>query len=80
MTQLNRAIAPGFHTIEKLYFPEYHKIEIKENLYLYTLKAGTQSVIRLDFIFDAGLTRQLKTAQANFTASMLSEGTRTKTA
>lgn len=80
MTQLNRSVAPGFYAIEKLVFPEYQKIEIKNEVFLYALKAGTQAVIRLDLIFDAGLVRQLQSAQANFTASMLSEGTPTKSA
>jgi predicted Zn-dependent peptidase len=80
MTQLNRSVAPGFYAIEKLVFPEYKKIEIKNEVFLYALKAGTQAVIRLDLIFDAGLVRQLQSAQANFTASMLSEGTPTKSA
>ena len=80
MTQLNRSVAPGFYAIEKLIFPEYQKIEIKNEVFLYALKAGTQAVIRLDLIFDAGLVRQLQSAQANFTASMLSEGTPTKSA
>lgn len=80
MTHLNRSVAPGFYAIEKLIFPEYQKIEIKNGVFLYALKAGTQAVVRLDLIFDAGLVRQLQSAQANFTASMLSEGTPSKNA
>jgi predicted Zn-dependent peptidase len=80
MNDLNRKTIPAFHTIEKLSFPEYQKIEIKNQLFLYALKAGTQAVIRLDFIFEAGLIHQLQTAQASFTSSMLSEGTQTKSA
>ncbi|MFY8191481.1 MAG: M16 family metallopeptidase [Bacteroidia bacterium] len=80
MITIDRSITPGFHTIEKLSFPEYQKIEIKKQLFLYALKAGTQAVIRLDFVFEAGLINQLISAQATFTASMLSEGTKQKTA
>lgn len=80
MSQLNRSIAPSFHTIDTLSFPEYQKIEIKNKLFLYALNAGTQAVLRLDFVFDAGLIRQLHNAQANFTASMLSEGTQKRNA
>ncbi len=77
---LNRNIAPHFHKIEKLQFPDYQQININKSIDLFSIKAGTEPVIRLDLVFNAGLTRQLKKAESSFTASMLSEGTSTKTA
>ncbi len=72
---LNRNIAPEFHLVDRLYFPKYETRETKNGFKIYSLKAGVQPVVRLDFIFDAGLTHQVKNAEAAFTASMLSEGT-----
>ncbi|OYU97584.1 MAG: hypothetical protein CFE21_04630 [Bacteroidetes bacterium B1(2017)] len=72
---INRSIAPKFHLVEKLNFPEYEILPINSSTSLYSLKAGTQPVIRLDLVFEAGLTQQLKSAEASFAASMLSEGT-----
>jgi predicted Zn-dependent peptidase len=72
---LNRKTAPAFHLVEKLGFAKYEKLELKNGSFLYSLKAGTQEVIRLDLIFSAGLIHQLNSAEASFTASMLSEGT-----
>ncbi|MDP1727406.1 MAG: pitrilysin family protein [Bacteroidota bacterium] len=77
---LERNIAPQFHKVKDLHFPEYQKIEIKTGIDLYAIKAGTEPVIRLDLVFNAGLTRQLKKAESSFTAQMLSEGTSKKTA
>ncbi len=77
---LERNIAPQFHKVKDLHFPEYQRIEIKSGIDIYAIKAGTEPVIRLDLIFNAGLTRQLKKAESSFTAQMLSEGTSKKTA
>ncbi len=72
---LNRNVAPEFHLVDKLYFPAFETRETSNGFNIYALKAGVQPVLRLDFIFDAGLVRQLRNAEAAFTASMLSEGT-----
>lgn len=77
---LERNIVPRFHKVKNLHFPEYQVVDIKTGIHLYAIKAGTEPVIRLDLVFNAGLTRQLKKAESSFTAQMLSEGTSLKTA
>ena len=77
---LRRNIAPSFNKIKELNFPAFEKIAVKSNISIYSIKAGIEPVIRLDFIFNAGLAQQIKNAQASFTASMLNEGTSTKNA
>ncbi|MDZ4668661.1 MAG: pitrilysin family protein [bacterium] len=77
---LDRNIAPAFHAVKSLNFPDYHTYEVRDGLLLYGLNAGTQEVIRLDLIFNAGLIKQISLAQSAFTASMLSEGTSHKSA
>jgi zinc protease len=77
---INRKIAPEFHLIESLHFPSYETLETKNGFKLYSLRAGSQPVIRLDLIFDAGLTKQVKVAESAFAASMLSEGTKNRSA
>jgi predicted Zn-dependent peptidase len=77
---LTRTIRPEFHQVDRLYFPDYHIIDISFGLKLYSLEAGTLPVCRLELVFDAGLAKQVKIAQASFTSSMLSEGTQNKTA
>ncbi len=77
---LNRNIAPAFHLVDRLHFPAYETRYTKQGFKIYALKAGVQPVVRLDFIFDAGLIHQVKNAEAAFTASMLSEGTNKRNA
>jgi zinc protease len=77
---LNRKYTPGFFAIEKLHFPEFATNISANGIKIYSLKAGSQNAIRLDFVFNAGLINQLKNAQSAFTASMLSEGTRKQSA
>lgn len=77
---LTRTIRPEFHQVDKLYFPDYQILDINSALKLFSLEAGTLPVCRLELVFDAGLAKQVKIAQASFTSSMLSEGTQNKTA
>lgn len=77
---INRSERPCFNQVDSLYFPDYLTVRLKGGGKLYGLRAGTQPVIRLELAFDGGLINQLKIAQAAFTASMLSEGTKTKNA
>jgi predicted Zn-dependent peptidase len=77
---LNRSQAPSFNVIDNLVFPHYENNLLSNGISFYQLKAGTEPVIRLDFVFTAGMIHQAKKGQAFFTASMLSEGTKTKSA
>jgi predicted Zn-dependent peptidase len=77
---LNRKSAPQFHLIESLTFPDFEILETKNGFKIYSLKAGSQPVIRLDLVFNAGLIMQLKNEESAFTASMLSEGTKNRSA
>ncbi|MCF8255827.1 MAG: insulinase family protein [Bacteroidia bacterium] len=73
---LNRREIPGFFAVDKLHFPRFATDSNANGIKVYSLKAGSQNAIRLDFVFNAGLINQLKNAQSSFTASMLSEGTK----
>lgn len=77
---LNRKIAPEFNTIESLNFPAYSYYEDTNKIKLYALRAGNEPVVRIEMVFDAGVTKQKTKGESSFTASMLSEGTSTKTA
>jgi zinc protease len=77
---LTRSNRPAFHKVEKLYFPEYQTISLSAGIKFYCLHAGDLPVTRLELVFDAGLVKQIKIAQASFASSMLSEGTKNKTA
>lgn len=73
---LNRKTPPAFSSVEKLYFPDFQLINTNGGVSVYGISAGTEPVLRLDFVFDGGLTAQARKGISAFTASMLSEGTK----
>jgi predicted Zn-dependent peptidase len=77
---LNRKISPGFNTIEKLTFPQYDCLINSNNQKIYSLCAGIEPVVRIELVFDAGVMKQKVTGESSYTASMLSEGTKSKSA
>jgi predicted Zn-dependent peptidase len=77
---LNRKISPGYNTIEKLVFPVYDSYENDKNLKVYALRAGVEPVVRIEIVFDAGIMTQSYVGESSYTASMLSEGTKSKSA
>jgi len=78
MPEINRSKAPAFAIPEKLY-------PVKPDLYqsslgfpIYTISAGTEPVVRLDFIFEAGTRYQKDLFVSACTNSLLTEGTKRK--
>ena len=77
---LNRKTAPSFSKIDSLQFPNYNEYKLTNDLKVYSLVAGVEPVIKIDMVFNASHYTQEKRGVAGFLASMLSEGTKTKTA
>lgn len=78
---LNRTIAPDVQDAVNFNFqlPDCQKSVFNNNLSLYWLCAGTQDVVQLEWVFKAGLWEESKPAVAYATASMIKNGTSTKT-
>ncbi|MEA1878488.1 MAG: pitrilysin family protein [Bacteroidota bacterium] len=79
MSENKRSKAPAFAIPEQLY-------PIKPDLYqsslgfpIYTISAGTEPVVRLDFIFQAGTRYQNELFISGCTNSLLTEGTHCRT-
>lgn len=73
--ELNRTIAPPQHDIRKVNLVRPEKQLLPNGIPFFALRSGSQPVIRLEFIFDAGIRRQNKVLVASFANSMLMEGT-----
>lgn len=71
---IDRTIQPPIHAMVQpdILLPEDTKLD--NGVPLYLLKAGTQDVTRLDFIFEAGQWEESKPLQAAFANAMLQEG------
>lgn len=78
--KIDRTIAPEAKSINKvdLLHPESRTLD--NGVPFFQLIAGSQPVLRIEFIFDAGIRRQSKSLVASFANSMLTEGTSKRSA
>ena len=76
---MNRQQAPKFQLIEKINIIKAKKHLIDNKIPVYTINAGTEDIIKIEFIFEAGICFQDKSLIANCTNSMLEEGTKNLT-
>jgi zinc protease len=77
---LNRTIAPDFRTIDRIEVIQTRHQKLQNGIDLYTLSAGSQEIVKLEFIFRAGMYHQPDTLIASTTNVMLESGTRSYTA
>jgi zinc protease len=77
---LDRTIPPHTKTIDYLRFAWPKAYQLKEGIPLSVLNAGSQPIIKLELICDAGSWYEPYNGVAYFTAKMLQEGTQKKSA
>jgi zinc protease len=77
---LNRSIAPGFKTIDKIDVIRAQHSKLNNGIDLYSLSAGSQEIVKIEFTFKAGMYHQSNTLIASTTNVMLESGTRSYTA
>jgi zinc protease len=79
---INRKVAPPIHDAISFDFKlqGIHKEVFQNNIPLWWLNAGTQDVVQLDWVFDAGLWHEQQTAVAQAVAAILRNGTHSKSA
>jgi len=75
MQILDRKISPAFKTIEKIEMIHASEKRLRNNIPVYAVNAGTQEIIRIEFLFPAGMYQQQMPLQAATVNSMLEEGT-----
>jgi len=80
MNTLNRSAAPEIQTIKKLDVIQPAKYILSNGIPVYAINAGTQDIIKIEFIFCAGTFYQQNKLVAQFTNKMLIEGTKKKSA
>lgn len=79
---IDRKIAPAIHDAVSFHFnlQEINKEVFENKVPLWWLNAGTQDVVQLDWVFEAGLWHEQKTAVTQATAAILRNGTANKSA
>jgi zinc protease len=77
---LNRSIAPPFKTIDKIDVMRTAHSKLNNGIDVYSLSAGSQEIIKIEFVFRAGMYHQPATLVASTTNTMLESGTRSYSA
>lgn len=77
---INRKISPAFRTVEKIEMIHASEKRLRNKIPIYAINAGTQELIKIEFLFSAGLYHQEMALQAATVNTMLEEGTSKMTA
>lgn len=67
--------APPIQAITELHLPEYQSMVLPNGMNLYTLKGGSEPVMKMELVFRAGASYESKSGVAEFMAGLMSEGT-----
>jgi len=71
---LDRTIAPRFNKIEHITFPKVRQVKLDNGMVAYVLNGGSQDVIKLDLMVQAGSVFAKNKLTAPITGLMLNEG------
>jgi predicted Zn-dependent peptidase len=75
MTQSYRATSPPRYEVSAVPMPQPEYFQLDNGVPVYAINAGSQEVVKIDLLFDAGHVQQHKPLQASFTNKCLIEGT-----
>ncbi len=70
----DRKVPPPFNDISDISIKQVEKVVLENGVDLYTLRSGTQEVLKLDIIFEAGKFHENRNGIAFFAGKLLSEG------
>ncbi|MFA9370572.1 MAG: M16 family metallopeptidase [Labilibaculum antarcticum] len=80
MENLHRNTAPKFKTVDSIEILPSQKHSLSNNIPVHIINGGSQDVVKIEFIFNAGIWHQKKPLIATLTSTMLNEGTNSMTA
>lgn len=72
----NRTIAPPLREITSLHLPRPEIIHLDNGIPVYITRMGTQPVVRLELVFDAGRWHESKKLISRATSQLIKEGTK----
>ncbi|HEU5147751.1 MAG TPA: pitrilysin family protein [Chryseosolibacter sp.] len=76
---LDRSVAPPFVKSSSFDLITPEEAQLSNGVHVYFVPGGSQDVLKIEFVFDAGRWFETKVAAAYFTAQLLSKGTPDKT-
>ncbi len=78
MAELDRKKAPKFQEITDIGFQLPEKKKLSNGIPVFQYNLGSQELVKVEFVFEAGTKYQLKPLVASFANAMLKEGTQKK--
>lgn len=72
---IDRTISPPIKRIEKLHLPKPRKIKLSNGIPVHIIDMGTQDVLKMQLVFNAGRPFEKKNLTAKATARLIKEGT-----
>lgn len=75
MKELNRNFAPGIKPFKDINYQQPAIHQLDNGIPVYQLQTGTQDIVKIEFIFNAGIYYDQKSLVSWFTNKMLKEGT-----
>ena len=75
MHTIDRKISPAFKTVEKIEMIKASEVRLNNKIPVYSINAGSQELIRIEFLFSAGMYQQEVPLQATTVNAMIEEGT-----
>ena len=76
MTEINRKIKPEIKPVDRIDLYDPEKVTLDNGIPVYIINTGTQELIKVDFIFNAGKWYDEQLLLADVTNNMLKEGTK----
>ena len=80
MTPLNRSVAPATSAISDISLPKAMREIGESEIPIYWLNGPTEEILRIEFVFNAGISKQSQLLIASATNSLIQEGTLTRSA
>ena len=80
MIAIDRKIAPEFKQVNNIHFLDAGKTNLDNGIEFNYINGGSQDIVKIDFIFNAGNLYQNKPLVASSTSQLIKEGTKNYTA
>lgn len=74
----DRTAAPAFHAVTKVHLAQAERRQLSNGIPVYLLNAGTEDVVKIEFLFNAGIRHQSEPLVASGVNDMLDEGTKNR--
>jgi zinc protease len=77
---IDRTVAPAFKAIEHIHIPQAEAHQLSNGIPLYIINSGSQELVKIEFVFKAGMYYQSRPLVASSTNNLIETGSKNYTA